>query len=112
MERSHRPSPRATGSTRAPFGAPTDTQETAAKAAAHRPRTGEGPASLEPSGSPPSPRSTRPVDLANPADARAWLDDARAIFEDLAALAREGSRRLKHRVLSRAELRSQVRDAE
>src|SRR5262249_40436560 len=116
MEPSHKPSRRATHSVRTPFGA--------------LPRTGEGPASpwapeAEPSdavptahtpqappGSPPSRRAIRPVDWPDPAEARAWLDVAYANATDLAALAREGSRRLKRRVLSRAELRRQTRELE
>ena len=43
-------------------------------------------------------------------EARAWLTRVRDSSDDLAALAREGARRLKHRVLSRAELRSQTRE--
>jgi len=116
MAHSHKPSPRASTSKRAPIDA--------------LPRTSEGPADAwasealpsdpsptahipqEPEGFPPSPRSIPPVHWANPSEARAWLDAARATFKDLVALAREGSRRIKHRVLSRAELRRQARDAE
>jgi hypothetical protein len=129
MERSHMPSSRARGSMRAPLGAQPDTQMPADDAAA-LPRTSEGPVPpwapealpsgpsptahipQEPQGSPPSPRSFRPVRWSDPADARAWLGAARASVADLAALAREGSRRGRHRVLSRAELRRQARDLE
>jgi hypothetical protein len=129
MVRSHTLSSRATRSRRAPIGA----QPIAEDAAASSPRTSEGPVppwapeaspsdsspiaptahiSQEPEGSPPSRRSFRPLRWADPADARAWLDQVRASFADLAAVAREGSHRRKRRVLSRAEIRSQRRAAE
>jgi hypothetical protein len=115
---------------RAPLGAQPDPQIAAADAAPLHPRTSEGPVlewapeatpsgfspaaplPQEPAGSPPSRRSFRPLRWADPADARAWLGEVRAVFEDLAASAREGSRRRKHRTLSRAELRRHARDAE
>ena len=53
-----------------------------------------------------------PVDWADPTQVRAWLDAARTTFDDLAALAREGSRRFKHRVLSRPERRRKTRETE
>jgi len=131
MKRSHKPSLRATGSKRAPLGAQPDTQEAAAtEPATPAARTSEGPvpqwapeaSPLDPSpaahtsqellGSPPSPRSRRPLHWADPIQSRAWLDRVRASAADLAAAAREGSHRLKHRVLSRAELRRQGRNAE
>src|SRR4051812_21967178 len=130
MEQSHKPSPRATGSVRAPHGAQLDPQEAAESAATTAARTNEGPVPpwaseatpsdaspaahtpQEPLGSPPSPRSRRPLHWADPAQARAWLADARATAADLAAAAREGSRRRKRRVLSRAEIRRQAHDAE
>jgi hypothetical protein len=110
--------------------APNGAQLIAEDAAASSPRTSEGPVpewapEAEPSdafptahlpqellGSPPSRRSFRSLRWADPADAGAWLDQVRAVFADLAATAREGSRRLKRRVLSRAELRRQRHDAE
>src|SRR4051812_46510306 len=116
MTHSHKPSRRANSSKRAPIDAP--------------PRTSEGPASAwasealpsapsltahpprEPEGSSPSPRSPHPVHWADPAQPRPWLDDARAPFDAPAAPAREGSRRFKHRVLSRPERRRHTRDAE
>jgi hypothetical protein len=126
MEHSHKPSLTATRSMRVPHGA----QLIPEGATASSSRTSEGPVPewapeaspsdqsptahlpWEPQGSPPSRRSFRPVRWADPADVRAWLSAARTGFADLAALAREGSRRLKHRTLSRAELRRQRRDAE
>jgi hypothetical protein len=126
MKPSHRPSVAARRSVRAPTGA----QQKAEEAAASSPRTSEGPVPewapeaepsgssptahppQEPQGSSPSRRSSRPVRWADPADIRAWLDAAQLLFEELAALTREGSRRLKHRVMSRAELRRQRREAE
>jgi hypothetical protein len=80
-------------------------------------------ASLEPTGSPPSssssPSSPSPSLTSAPSaflwpDAlhtRAWLTTVRESANDLAALAREGSRRASHRVLARAELRRQTRVA-
>jgi hypothetical protein len=126
MQHSHTPAPRANRTVRAPTGP----QQNAEDAAASSPRTSEGPAPdwapeaepsdasptahipQEPQGSPPSPRSFRPVHWDDPADVRAWLNIARVIFDELAALTREGSRRLKRRVMSRAELRRQSRDVE
>lgn len=126
MRHSHRSSLTTIPSARAPLGAQPDPEG----AAATSPRTSEGPVppwapeaqpsdiaptahlSQEPQGSPPSRRSFRPLRWADPADARAWLNQVRASFGDLAAAAREGSRRFKHRVLSRAELRRQRRAAE
>jgi hypothetical protein len=126
MSHSHRPSLAATTSMRAPFGAQPDAQD----APASRPRTSEGPVpewapeaqpsdssptahiSQELQGFPPSRCSVRPLRWADPADVRAWLDQGLASVADLAAVAREGSRRLKRRVLSRAELRRQARAAE
>jgi hypothetical protein len=129
MKRSHTPAPRATRSTRAPLDAQLDPEVATAQTAEQPPRTSEGPAPSwapeappsaasptahdpqEPPGSPPSPRSLRPLRWADPLDARAWLDEVRTQVADLAALGREGSRRIKHRVLSRAERGRQVRTA-
>src|SRR5262245_1017645 len=109
MSHSHKPSPRASTSKRAPLDALSRTSEGPASAwapealpsdlspAAHPPQ--------EPEGSPPSPCSIPPVHWSDPTEARAWLTAARATTFDLVALAREGSRRIKHRVLSRAERR-------
>jgi hypothetical protein len=88
MKHSHEPSTRAKTSTRAPLDAPPATQGAAAESAA------------------------RPLRWGDPAHARDWLTAARDAFDDLAAAAREGSRRRKDRVLSRAEVRRQGRDAE
>ena len=116
MAHSHKPSPRASTSKRAPLDALPRTSEGPAPAwapealpsdlspAAHPPQ--------EPEGSSPSSRSIPPVHWADPTEARAWLNDARATVDDLAALAREGSRRLKHCVLSRAERRRRTREIE
>jgi len=116
MSHSHKPSSRANTSKRAPLDA--------------LPRTSEGPAPSwapeaspsdpsppahppqEPEGFPPSRRSILPVHWADPTEARAWLTAARATVDDLTALAREGSRRLKHHVLSRAERRRRTRETE
>ncbi len=65
----------------------------------------------EPPGSPPSTFSST-FNFADTADAAEWLRLVRGNADDLIALAREGSRRLKHRVLSRAEIGRQTRDAE
>jgi hypothetical protein len=126
MKHSHKPSLTASRSVRAP----TDAQQNAEDAAASSPRTSEGPApacapeaepsdtpptahtSQEPPGSPPSPRSVPPLRWADPAHARAWLSQVSLVVDDLAAAARDGSRRAKHRVLSRAERRRQARTAE
>jgi hypothetical protein len=126
MKHSHKPSLTASRSVRTPTGAPPIAED----AAASSPRTSEGPAppwapeaapsdplptahtSQEPPGSPPSPRSVPPLRWADPAHARAWLTEVSLVVEDLAAAARDGSRRAKHRVLSRAERRRQARAAE
>jgi hypothetical protein len=126
MKHSHRPSSTASRSVRAPTGA----QPSAEDAAASSHRTSEGPVpewapeaapsdflpaahiSQEPEGSPPSPRSVPPLRWADPAHARAWLREVSIVVEDLAAAARDGSRRGKHRVLSRAERRRQARTAQ
>jgi hypothetical protein len=126
MIHSHRPSVAARRSMRTPAGA----QPIAEDAAASSPRTSEGPVpewapEASPSdtsptahlpqellGSPPSRRSFRPVRWTDPADSRAWLRAIRSASMDLAALAHEGSLRLKHRMLTRSEIRRQRRDAE
>jgi hypothetical protein len=127
MKHSHKPSLTASRSVRTPTGA----QQNAEDAAASSPRTSEGPVpawapeaaapsdplpaahtSQEPPGSPPSPRSVPPLRWADPAHARAWLSQVSLVVDDLAAAARDGSRRAKHRVLSRAERRRQARTAE
>jgi hypothetical protein len=70
------------------------------------------PAPSEPLGPLPSPCLPRPVRWDEPEDVRAWLARARARVADLAALAREGCRHGKDRVLSRAERGRQTRAAE
>ncbi len=69
-------------------------------------------ASLEPQGSAPSSSFPSAFTWTDPDHARTWLGAVREAADDLAALAREGGRRLAHRVLSRAELRRQTRAAE
>ena len=67
-------------------------------------------APLEPPGSPPSPFSST-FNFKDDADAAEWLRLVRGNADDLVALAREGVRRGKHRVLARAEVRRQTREA-
>ena len=69
------------------------------------------PASDRPPASSPSPRSFRPLRWDDLDDARAWLDQVRTRVDDLAALGREGARRRKNHVLSRAERAHQVHAA-
>ena len=104
MKHSHTPPSGATRSTRAPLDAQLDPQVAAVEAAEQPPRTLQG--------SPPLPRSIRPLRWDDPVDTRAWLDQVRLAFEDLAALSREGARRLKDRTLSRAEIERQASEAE
>jgi hypothetical protein len=68
-------------------------------------------APLEPPGSPPSPSFASAFSFGNASDARAWLTAVRGDVDDLAALAREGAHRPRHRVLSRGEIRRRTRDA-
>jgi hypothetical protein len=49
--------------------------------------------------------------LTDPASVPRWLEASRAALLDLLAAAREGARRPRKRVLSRAEIRRQARDA-
>ena len=69
-------------------------------------------ASLEPSGSPPSSWDLVRLDFGNDASIAEWLRLVRGVMEDLIVLACEGSRRMKHRVLSRAAIGRQAREAE
>ncbi len=69
-------------------------------------------ASPEPPGSPPSSFYPSAFHWQNADHARTWLLAVGEAADDLAALAREGGRRFSQRVLSRAELRRQTRDAE
>ena len=55
------------------------------------------------------PPGTTPSPFFQPDHALAWLAAVRDAAEDLIALAHEGGRRLRRRVLSRAELRRQTR---
>ena len=59
----------------------------------------------------PSPAPTLPLDARDPAAIDRWLDAARTAVLDLLAVAREGARRPRKRVLSRGEMRRQARDA-
>jgi hypothetical protein len=115
MVRSHTPASRASTTTPAALDEPLD-PEVAAENPAENPadppaRTSEGPAPSEPPGSSPSPCSPRPLRWDDPKDARAWLAGVRTHVTDLAALAREGARRGKDRVLSRSERSRQTRAA-
>ena len=59
---------------------------------------------------PPAPEHLKPP-LGDPAEVQRWLDATRAGLLDLLAAAREGARRPRKRVLSRAEIHRQARDA-
>ena len=59
-----------------------------------------------------SPSPVPRVDWSQPAHVHAWLGALRDAGDDLAALAREGTRRFRYRVLARAEIRRQTRAAE
>ena len=129
MVRSHTPATRVNTTPRAPLDADLAPEVTAEQPAASPARTSEGPAPAwaseappserspashvpsEPPGSSPSPCSSRPVRWNDPEDVRSWLSSARTHVADLAAIAREGARRGKHRVLSRSERRRQARAA-
>jgi hypothetical protein len=52
-----------------------------------------------------------PLVPGDPASVQRWLDGSRAAALDLLAAAREGARRSRKRVLARAEIRRQARDA-
>jgi hypothetical protein len=52
-----------------------------------------------------------PLDRGDPASIQRWLEAARTAVLDLVAVAREGARRPRKRVLSRGEMRRQARDA-
>ena len=52
-----------------------------------------------------------PFQWSEPAAVPRWLDASRTALLDLLAVAREGARRPRKRVLSRAEMRPQARDA-
>ena len=68
-------------------------------------------AEADPSASPALPGPPSPPRLDDPASIQRWLDASRAAALDLLAAAREGARRPRKRVLSRAEIRRQARDA-
>ena len=82
--------------------------------ASRTPRAGATPARSNPA-PPPSaeadPSAPPPPSLADPEAVQRWLDAARAAALDLVAAAREGARRPRKRVLARAEIRRQARDA-
>jgi hypothetical protein len=89
-----------------------------AKSAARRPSTPAAGDEKQPAEAyeapppPPSPPTDGPLDLQKPEHARWWLHAVREAIADVVCVAREGTRRLKHRVLSRAELRRQLRQTE
>jgi hypothetical protein len=64
-----------------------------------------------PSAAEADPSAIPPPALGDPAAVQRWLDTGRAAALDLLAAAREGARRPRKRVLSRAEIRRQARDA-
>ena len=69
---------------------------------------------MKPSHTPP-PGANSPstsFDWTNPTLLRAWLTAIRDAGDDLAALSWEGTRRVRHRVLSRHERRRRTREAE
>jgi uncharacterized membrane protein len=67
------------------------------------------PAARDPAALPASPPSS--ALCGDPAAVARWREASRAALLDLLAAAREGARRPHKRVLSRAELRRQARDA-
>jgi hypothetical protein len=81
------------------------------------PRAAATPARSNPAPPPPAeadpsaPSGPPPPLLGDPAAVQRWLDTGRAAVLDLLAAAREGARRPRKRVLSRAEIRRQARDA-
>jgi hypothetical protein len=77
-------------------------------------RAGATPARSNPAPPPPAeadPSAALPPALADPDAVQRWLDAGRAAALDLLAAAREGARSSRKRVLSRAEIRRQARDA-
>jgi hypothetical protein len=79
------------------------------------PSTAEGaPSAAEPAARDPAAPALSPpppFDPRDPASVDRWLEAARAALLDLVAVAREGARRPRKRVLSRGEMRRQARDA-
>jgi hypothetical protein len=69
------------------------------------------PAEADPSAASAPPPVPLGDPLGDPAAIQHWLDAGRAAALDLLAAAREGARRPRKRVLSRAEIRRQARDA-
>jgi hypothetical protein len=69
------------------------------------------PAEADPSAAPPTSRASPEPLLGDPAAVDRWLEASRVHLLDLLAVAREGARRPRKRVLSRAEMRRQARDA-
>ena len=130
MTHSHTPASRASTTTSVPHDAHLlDAEARAAEPADPATRPSEGPASVgasegppsdrspaspapvEPPGSSPSAGSFHPLRWDDRKDARVWLDRVRTRVDDLAAVAREGARQSKHRVLSRSERSRQASTA-
>lgn len=109
MKRSRNAPSRANKRTRAPFG----------RTDAHSiPDEGRGPPSHPPSAADPAasdplepPGSGPSLLLDAPDGPEIWLLAARGTLLDLLAAAREGARRPRKRVLARAEIRRQAREA-
>ena len=76
--------------------------------AAERPTSVEEPVPGEP---PPPPGSPPSLIFGTPDGPDTWLVSTRAALLDLLAAAREGARRPRKRVLARAEIRRQAREA-
>ncbi len=88
----------------APSGAttPPSFPAAAAASAAHAPA---------PVGADPPRAAATPLIFSTPDGPDAWLEAARGSLLDLLAAAREGARRPRKRVLARAEIRRQAREA-
>ena len=68
-------------------------------------------AEAPPSAADPTPHQPPPPLDRDPAAVQGWLEASRTALLDLLAVAREGARRPRKRVLSRSEMRRQARDA-
>jgi hypothetical protein len=86
-------------------------QSRTARRGATAPVVRSNPAPPEPAEGVPSAGAPPAPFLGDPAAVDRWLEATRAAALDLLAAAREGARRPHKRVLSRAELRRQARDA-
>ena len=107
-KRARAPIGRATdGPTSAEGPAPSQAPEALPSGTSSRP-PGAGPAACEPQEPPGSPPSLLFSARGAP---DVWLSAARSSLLDLLAAAREGARRPHRRVLARAEIRRQARDA-